>query len=83
MLITGQGDLFLHTPTEEELESFVGTLENACIWGVECSIEYITAPRWNGDMWVCLASVNRMLCTVQVNIRETETIVPTTLDKTH
>ncbi len=63
-------DLFIHNPTQEELDSVIGTVGRGRHLGQELWVEYITAPRWNGDMWVCLANIHGMLCSVEVKLKE-------------
>jgi len=62
-MITGQTDLFRHNPTQEELDSVVGTEHDYHYdTGKPYYVKYLTAPRWSDtyQRWQCLANVEGM-----------------------
>lgn len=76
MKVTEQTDLFAPTPTQEDLDSFVGTEHDYQYdLGKPLYVKYLTAPRWNEakQRWQCLASVEGMMCVVEVYINVEET----------
>jgi len=54
-------DLFIPEPTQSDLDAVKGSIDKK-------GIAYITAPRWNGTQWTCLANVNGTLCLVEVKV---------------
>ena len=71
--ITGQMDLFIHNPTQNELDSFIG-MESWYNYdlGKPFYVKYLTAPQWDdiNQRWTCLANVEGMLCIIEVKITE-------------
>lgn len=64
--VTDQHDLFVISPSKEELESFTGRIDPKYD-----EVKYLTSPKWDDKIhgWTCLAVVSGALCVVKVTIR--------------
>ena len=73
MKITGQQDLFLRNPTDEDLEAMRGTFVGVSYrMNPEKDIELLSAPKWNptAERWEALANVGGALCLIEVTLKQ-------------